>query len=113
MARPVKDICPFTTMGLFNRGVTETNRKIIAAELAKLLGVDEAVPTSFEGIPVLNNCNPGTLPLRKIARQITLMRCGTYFLLASDSPAMMILKQELLLPWNVYKEKIRRVNYCH
>ncbi len=53
----VKDICPFTTMGLFNRGITESNRRIIAAELAKFLGVDEPVPDSFEGIPVLNNLN--------------------------------------------------------
>ncbi len=51
----VRDICPFTTMGLFNRGVTDANRKIIAAELAKFLGVDEPVPESFEGIPLLNN----------------------------------------------------------
>lgn len=51
----VRDICPFTTMGLFNRGITDSNRKIIAAELAKLLGVDEPVPETFEGIPVLNN----------------------------------------------------------
>ncbi|MEQ1581440.1 MAG: AAA family ATPase [Steroidobacteraceae bacterium] len=51
----VRDICPFTTMGLFNRGVTDSNRKIIAAELAKFLGVDERVPESFEGIPLLNN----------------------------------------------------------
>lgn len=51
----VRDICPFTTMGLFNRGVTDANRKSIAAELAKFLGVDEAVPDSFEGIPLLNN----------------------------------------------------------
>jgi 5-methylcytosine-specific restriction enzyme B len=52
---PLKDICPFTVMGIFNRGVTDTNRKTIAKELAKLLGVDESVPESFEGIPVLNN----------------------------------------------------------
>ena len=54
---PLKDICPFTVMGMFNRGVTNANRKIIAAELANLLGVSEAVPDSFEGIPVLNNQN--------------------------------------------------------
>ncbi|KAF0159394.1 MAG: ATPase [Syntrophaceae bacterium] len=42
-------------MGIFNRGITDANRKTIAAELAKLLGVDEAVPESFEGIPVVNN----------------------------------------------------------
>jgi 5-methylcytosine-specific restriction enzyme B len=50
----LRDICPFTTMGLFNRGMTDANRKILAAELAKFLGVDEAVPDSFEGIPLLN-----------------------------------------------------------
>ena len=52
----VKDICPFTTMGLFNRGINDSNRKIIATELAKFLGVGEAVPETFEGIPLLNNC---------------------------------------------------------
>ena len=53
----VKDLCPFTTMGLFNRGTTESNRKIIATNLAQLLGVEEPVPNSFEGIPILNNQN--------------------------------------------------------
>ncbi len=52
---PLKDICPFTTMGIFNRGITDTNRNIIANELAAFLGVTEPVPDSFEGIPVLNN----------------------------------------------------------
>jgi len=52
---PLKDICPFTVMGIFNRGITDANRKTIASELASLLGVSEPVPDSFEGIPVLNN----------------------------------------------------------
>lgn len=52
---PLKDICPFTTMGIFNRGITDANRKAIASELALLLGVSEPVPDSFEGIPTLNN----------------------------------------------------------
>lgn len=52
---PLKDICPFTVMGIFNRGITDANRKTIAAQLAKFLGVEESVPDSFEGIPVLNN----------------------------------------------------------
>lgn len=30
----LRDICPFTTMGTFNRGITQANRKKIAAELA-------------------------------------------------------------------------------
>jgi hypothetical protein len=37
----------FTTMGLFNRGTTESNGKIIATNLAELLGVEEPVPVSF------------------------------------------------------------------
>jgi len=52
---PLRDICPFTTMGTFNRSMTDANRKTIAGELAKLLGVTVPGPPSFEGIPVLNN----------------------------------------------------------
>lgn len=58
----VKDICPFTVIGLFNRGIKHSNRKIIAAELAKFLGVDEPVPETFEGIPVLNNLRSWYFP---------------------------------------------------
>lgn len=53
---PLNDICPFTTFGIFNRGIKDTNRKIIAKRLAEFLGVEEPVPESFDGgIPVLNN----------------------------------------------------------
>jgi 5-methylcytosine-specific restriction protein B len=58
----LRDICPFTVMGMFNRGVTDTNRKAIANELAKLLGVDEPVPKTFEGIPLLNNLKSWYFP---------------------------------------------------
>lgn len=54
-AGPLQDICPFTTMGTFNRSMTDANRKIVAAEIAKLLGVSVPVPDTFDGIPVLNN----------------------------------------------------------
>ena len=52
---PLRDICPFTAMGIFNRSMTDANRKAIAGELASLLGVTVPVPESFGGIPVLNN----------------------------------------------------------
>jgi len=52
---PLQDICPFTVMGTFNRGITDANRKIIAQELAQLMGVSEPVPTGFDGIPLVNN----------------------------------------------------------
>lgn len=52
---PLKDICPFTVMGTFNRTMTDANRKVIAVELANFLGVTIPAPSSFEGIPILNN----------------------------------------------------------
>jgi len=51
----LQDICPFTVMATFNRSVTYENRRLIAAALAKVLGVEEEVPQSFDGIPVMNN----------------------------------------------------------
>ena len=61
----LNDICPFTTLGLFNRNVTVPNRRAIAGELAALLGVELPVPTSFEGIPVLNNQKSWFFPFEK------------------------------------------------
>lgn len=54
---PLKDICPFTTMGIFNQGHTFENRKIIAKELANFLGVSELPPNSFDGVPVVSTRN--------------------------------------------------------
>lgn len=51
----LEDIDPFTVMGMFNRGMTDENRKKVAMELAGFLSVDVAVPDSFEAIPILNN----------------------------------------------------------
>ena len=62
---PLQDICPFTTMGTFNRGITDTNRSKIAAELGKLLGVNESAPDSYEGIPDLNNQKSWFFPWSK------------------------------------------------
>ena len=59
---PLRDICPFTTMGTFNRSMTDANRRAIAGALARLIGVEEdpfyvkrpvsegrmALPTPFE-----------------------------------------------------------------
>ena len=49
------DIDPFTTFGIFNRGVKKENR-IRSAELFKdLLNMSANVPEDFVGIPILNN----------------------------------------------------------
>lgn len=55
---PPTDICPFTTIGIFNRGLTHENRRITARDMAGLLGMEETdghFLKSFGGIPVLDN----------------------------------------------------------
>ncbi len=51
---PLTDICPFTVMGIFNRGTSDENRKKAALEIANFLGITVPVPERFDGIPVLN-----------------------------------------------------------
>lgn len=53
--KPLKDICPFTVFGIFNRGTKYTSRTTIAKEFKKFLELKADVPTEFNGIPVLNN----------------------------------------------------------
>ena len=50
---PLRDICPFTTMGLFNRGLKPKNSQLIAGQLAEIIGVSNQVPNSFESLPQL------------------------------------------------------------
>lgn len=50
-----KDIDPFTTFGLFNRGIRHYNRIHSTELFKKLLDISAKVPGDFEGIPILNN----------------------------------------------------------
>lgn len=51
----LSDICPFTVFGLFNKGITNKNRMLIMEKIGGFLNVEEDIPVSFDGIPVLNN----------------------------------------------------------
>lgn len=51
----VYDTDPFTVFGLFNKGITTENRLKIINGFATEFGVAAAIPTNFDGIPVLNN----------------------------------------------------------
>ena len=51
----IVDIDPFTTFGLFNKGITDANRVKICTAIKDLFEVSSPVPTYFDGIPVLNN----------------------------------------------------------
>lgn len=49
------DIDPFTTFGLFNRGISKKNRASSAALFKQLLNISAEVPSDFDGVPILNN----------------------------------------------------------
>ena len=51
------DIDPFTIFALFNRRLREDNRIKIISAIAELFSVATPLPTSFAGIPVLDNRN--------------------------------------------------------
>jgi 5-methylcytosine-specific restriction protein B len=51
------DIDPYTVFGLFNKGITEANRKKIISGMAGRFGVAAPQPQDFTGLPVLNNLN--------------------------------------------------------
>ncbi len=53
--KEVKDICPFTIFGFFNKGITDENRILTIKKLTEVLNIEEEVPTSFIGIPKKNN----------------------------------------------------------
>ncbi len=49
------DICPFTVFGSFNKGITNANRIALLEQFAKKFSIKAAVPTEFDGIPVVMN----------------------------------------------------------
>lgn len=49
------DIDPFTTMGLFNRGIKLNNRIKSTSLFKSLMGIVADIPSDFVGIPILNN----------------------------------------------------------
>jgi 5-methylcytosine-specific restriction protein B len=53
----LSEIDPFTFFGAFNRGIIETSRIRILEAAKTRFGIAAAVPSSFSGIPLLNNQN--------------------------------------------------------
>lgn len=51
------DIDPYTVYGLFNKGISDANRKKIVAAFAEAFDIGADLPRDFDGIPVLNNLN--------------------------------------------------------
>ena len=51
------DIDPFTVYGLFNRGLTDNKRRVVALGIGGALGVEAPLHDDFVGVPVLLNIN--------------------------------------------------------
>lgn len=51
----IVDICPFTVFGLFNKRITDENRKKIIGGIANEFGIEADIPEKFNGVPLLNN----------------------------------------------------------
>lgn len=54
---PLKEIDPFTFFSSFNRGSTDQNRRAILTSIKQSLQLRAAVPSGFEGIPVMDPRN--------------------------------------------------------
>ena len=53
--QPLNDIDPLSFMGIFNRGNSFENRKVMLSEIKAVLNLSNDVPEDFDGIPVLDN----------------------------------------------------------
>ena len=51
----LKEIDPFTFFGVFNRGIKKEQRIAILSEIKQFFNLSSAVPSDFDGIPILNN----------------------------------------------------------
>ena len=49
----VSDIDPFTVYGIFNRGLTNDNRKKLCQHFKEKLNIQAPIPSDFNGIPVV------------------------------------------------------------
>ena len=51
----LKEIDPFTFMGVWNRGIRNDQRLAILGEAINFFGIQASLPTDFSGVPLLNN----------------------------------------------------------
>ncbi|QSX05598.1 AAA family ATPase [Sedimentibacter sp. zth1] len=86
----IYDICPFTVFGAFNRGIKDENRIAIITALKNRLEMSSMVPSSFEGIPVLNNMKTWFFSYKKDQGEKdidNLWRMFEYAIKYSDTPS--------------------------
>lgn len=67
---PLRDVCPFTVVGTFNRRLTPENREAMARGLARFLDVRTSVPEDFDAVqaPLLPPMKGWFFPYEKSRR---------------------------------------------
>lgn len=60
--RPLESIDLFTFFAAFNRKLSLEHRQRVVAEVQRFLGLPEAPPESFQGVPVVNNMSSWFFP---------------------------------------------------
>lgn len=83
---PLKEIDPFTFIGCFNRSVKIEARFQIAEHIKQFFKINAALPTDFDGIPVLNNQNSWFFSYQKDRKAEDVPRLWDVFL-ASLKPS--------------------------
>lgn len=51
----IEDIDPFSVYGIFNRGISNDNRRKVCQYFKDKFGISANIPADFDGVPVLNN----------------------------------------------------------
>lgn len=77
--KTLEDICPFTVMGSFNKGITNKNRIAIATKLSKRIGVSTPVPAEIEGVPLINNMQAWFFGFESIRKKDDIENLWTIF----------------------------------
>lgn len=61
---PLDETDPFSFMAIFNRGVTDENRIAILRAIKEEWGLAAALPSDFDGLPVVNSQNSWFMPYK-------------------------------------------------
>lgn len=79
----IDDIDPFTVYGLFNKHLTEDNRKKIIRGFKYKLDIAADVPADFDGVPVLNNMKATYYPFGRGKKQ-NIQNLWDFFVIAYE-----------------------------
>ncbi|HRW13591.1 MAG TPA: AAA family ATPase, partial [Syntrophomonas sp.] len=78
----LREIDPFTFLGVFNRGIRDEQRFAIITQMKRHFQLQSQVPSDFSGIPVLNNQKSWLFPYQESRKPDDIPRLWRVFRLA-------------------------------